>query len=90
MRYRYGTDRQQVDASDWGIHDRKRNRQSDTGIFGWKYCDVTNQWGTCISDHQGRAIYELCDRRVSGIDERDTYHPEYSGTSLVLSGRGDY
>ena len=37
-----------------------------------------------------RAIYELCDRRVSGVDERDTYHPEYSGTSLVLSGRGYY
>ena len=26
----------------------------------------------------------------SGVDERDTYHPEYSGTSLVLSGRGYY
>ena len=24
------------------------------------------------------------------VDERDTYHPEYSGTSLVLSGRGYY
>jgi len=27
---------------------------------------------------------------VSGVDERDTYHPEYSGPSLVLSGRGYY
>lgn len=39
---------------------------------------------------KGSAIYELCDRRVSGVDERDTYHPEYSGPSLVLSGRGYY
>ena len=70
--------------------DRKGNCQSDIGIFGWKYCDAANQWCTRIPGHQGRAIYELCDRRVSGVDERDTYHPEYSGTSLVLSGRGYY